>query len=237
MADRTEELREDIERQRQSIGYTVDQIQNRVSPGRITARGRYRVRRWLIDTKDQVMGNDQSEYPWERWSRDLNQKAGDMSDRAAEAVAGAKDTLSEKAGEMSDRAADAVAGAKDTVTQAPEKLRQKTKGNPLAVGLIAFGGGMLAGAMLPESKVEGRAMRRVEPALASVAAEASQIGRDVADDVKESAGSSMEQVKEKASSAADNVKEEARDAIDRTKEVAQGETPTGTKSSTHEANG
>jgi len=215
MADRTEELREDIERQRQSIGYTVDQIQNRVSPGRITARGRYRVRRWLIDTKDQVMGNDQSEYPWERWSRDL----------------------SDKAGEMSEQAADAMSDVKETVSEAPEKLRQKTQGNPLAVGLIAFGGGMLAGAMLPESKVEGRAMRRVEPALASVAAEASQIGRDVADEVKESAGSSIEQVKEKASSAADNVKEEARDAIDRTKEAAQGETPTGTESSTDEAKG
>jgi hypothetical protein len=215
MADRTEELREDIERQRQSIGYTVEQIQNRVSPGRITARGRHRVRRWLIDTKDQVMGNDQSEYPWERWSRDL----------------------SDKAGEMSEQAADAMSDVKETVSEAPEKLRQKTQGNPLAVGLIAFGGGMLAGAMLPESKVEGRAMRRVEPALASVAAEASQIGRDVADQVKESAGSSMEQVKEKASSAADNVKEEARDAIDRTKEAAQGEAPTGTKSSTYEAKG
>ena len=207
MADRTEELREDIQRQRQSIGYTVDQIQNRVSPGRITARGRYRVRRWLIDTKDQVMGNDQSDYPWERWSRDLNQKVGDMSDRAA----------------------DAVAGARDTLTEAPEKLRQKTKGNPLAVGLIAFGGGMLAGALLPESRVEGRAMRRVEPALAGAASEAGHIAREIADDVRESAGDSVEQIKEKASAAADNVKEEAREAADRTKEAAHEE------SSVHQA--
>ena len=96
MADRTDELREDIERQRQSIGYTVDQIQNRVSPGRITARGRYRVRRWLIDTKDQVMGNDQSEYPWERWSHDLSDKAGEMSEQAASMQE--PRTLSEKAG-------------------------------------------------------------------------------------------------------------------------------------------
>jgi uncharacterized protein YjbJ (UPF0337 family) len=229
MADRTEELREDIQRQRQSIGYTVDQIQNRVSPGRITARGRYRVRRWLIDTKDQVMGNDQSDYPWERWSRDLNQKVGDMSDRAADAVTGAKDILSEKAGDLPDRAADAVAGARDTLTEAPEKLRQKTKGNPLAVGLIAFGGGMLAGALLPESRVEGRAMRRVEPALAGAASEAGHIAREIADDVRESAGDSVEQIKEKASAAADNVKEEAREAADRTKEAAHEE------SSVHQA--
>ena len=45
----------------------------------------------------------------------------------------------------------------------------------------------------------------------------------------------MEQVKEKASTAAEIVKEEALEAIDRTKETAQGETPTGTQSSTHEA--
>jgi ElaB/YqjD/DUF883 family membrane-anchored ribosome-binding protein len=224
MADRTDALREDIERQRQSIGYTVDQIQNRVSPGRITARGRYRVRRWLIDTKDQVMGNDQSEYPWERWSRDVSQKAGDMSERAADAVTEAKDTLSEKVGDMSDRAADAVAGAKDSLAEAPTKLRQKTEGNPLAVGLIAFGGGMLAGALLPESRVEGRAVRRVEPALAGAASEAGHIARDIADDVKESTGASVEQVKEKASAAAGNVKEEAREAFDRTKEAISEET-------------
>ena len=202
MADRTEELREDIERQRQNIGYTVDQIQNRVSPGRITARGRYRLRRWLIDSKDKVMGNDQSDYPWERWSRDLSQKAGDMSDRAADAVSEARDALSET----------------------PDKLRQKTQGNPLAVGLIAFGGGMLAGALLPETRVEGRAMRQAEPALAGAASEAGLIARDIADDVKENTGISVEQVKEKALEAADNVKEEAREAVERTKEAAQDET-------------
>jgi Protein of unknown function (DUF3618) len=201
MADRTEELREDIERQRQSIGYTVDQIQNRVSPGRITARGRHRVRRWFIDTKDQLMGNDQSDYPWERWSRDVGEKAGDMSEHAA----------------------DAMSEVKETVSEAPARLRQKTRGNPMAVGLIAFGGGMLAGTLLPESNIEGRAMRRVEPALASAASEASEISRDIADDLKESAGSSMDKVKDAASAAADNVKEETRDAIDRTKEAAQGE--------------
>ena len=219
MADRTDELREDIERQRQSIGYTVDQIQNRVSPGRITARGRYRVRRWLIDTKDQVMGNDQSEYPWERWSRDVSQKAGDMSERAADAVTGAKDTLSEKAGAISEQAGDAVTGARETLTQTPEKLRQQTRGNPLAVGLIAFGGGMLTGALLPESRVEGRALRRVEPVLAGAASEAGHIAREIADDVKHSAGASVEQVKETASAAAGNVKEEAREAVDRTKQA------------------
>ena len=37
MADRTDELRQDIDQKREDIGYTVDQIQNRVSPGRITA--------------------------------------------------------------------------------------------------------------------------------------------------------------------------------------------------------
>ena len=137
--------------------------------------------------------------------------------------------LSEKAGDMSDRAADAVAEARDTLTETPDKLRQKTRGNPLAVGLIAFGGGMLVGTLLPESRVEGRAMRRVEPALAGAASEAGQIAREIADEVKESTGASVEQVREKASAAADNVKEEAREAIDGTKEAAAEE------SSVHQA--
>jgi hypothetical protein len=199
MAERTDELREDIEQKRHDIGYTVDQIQNRVSPGRVTARGRYRARRWFIDTKDRLMGNDQPSYSWESPSQGLAQRAEAMTDRASEIVSEAKETIS----------------------QAPGMMRQQTRGNPLAAGLVAFGGGMLVGTLLPETNVEARAARRLEPAVSSVASEAGEIGREITEDVKASAGEAMEEVKDTAVTAAEGVKEEARQAADRAKEQTE----------------
>ena len=196
MAERTDELREDIEQKRSDIGYTVDQIQNRVSPGRVTARSSYRARRWFIDTKDKLMGNDQPGYPWENLSQGFTQRAEEMTDRASEMVSDAKDTIS----------------------QAPGKMRQQTRGNPLAAGLVAFGSGMLLGTLLPETNVETRAARRLEPGVSSVVSEAGEIGREITEEMKVSAEKAVDEVKDTAATAAESVKEEARQAADRAKE-------------------
>ena len=62
MAEEPSELREQIDRRRESIAGTVDQIENRVSPSRIAARRTSRIRRRLTDMADSVLGNDEPEY-------------------------------------------------------------------------------------------------------------------------------------------------------------------------------
>ncbi|HEU4915919.1 MAG TPA: DUF3618 domain-containing protein [Acidimicrobiia bacterium] len=201
MANRTDELREDIDQKRQDIGHTVDQLQNRVSPSRITARGRYRVRRWWIDTKDQVMGNDRAEYPWEAGMRRIAEQAGNVTDKASEIATEVKEGVSET----------------------PAVVRRQTQGSPVAAGVIAFGGGLLVGTLLPESTSEGKIAQRLESGVAGLAEEATEIGQQMAEDVKDSAREKIEELKDTASTAAEGVKEEAKQAVTRVRDAEQGE--------------
>ena len=197
MASRTDELREDIDQKRQEIGHTVDQLQSRVSPYRITARGRHRIRRWWIDIKDQVMGNDRSDYPWEAGMRRIAEQTGNITDKA------------------SDMASDMATEVKDGVSEMPRMIRRQTQGNPVAAGMIAFGGGFLVATLLPESSGERRIAQHLEPGVRDLAEEASEIGKQVAEDVKGSAGEVAEEIKDSVSTAAVGVKDEAQQAATR----------------------
>ena len=193
MASRTDELREDIDQKRQEIGHTVDQLQSRVSPYRITARGRHRMRRWWIDIKDQVMGNDRSDYPWEAGMR----------------------RIAEQAGNITDKASDMATEIKEGVSETPRMIRRQTQGNPVAAGMIAFGGGLLVGTLLPESSGERRITQHLEPGVKDLTEEASDIGKQMAEDVKDSAAEIVHELKESASTAAVGVKDEAQQAATR----------------------
>lgn len=203
MAERTDELRNELQDQRERIGTTVDQIENRVRPDRIVARGRYRLRRRVIDWKDQIMGNDQPYYPDDpRYSR-----AASASDSGWEAggdgtspLEGAKQKL-EQIG--------------DQVSEAPEMLRRQTRGNPVAAGLIAMGAGLLLGSVLPQTRPEKQAARRIQPMVEDAASDVAEKGREMADDLKESASSSVDKIKAEAGEAAEEVKQDARESAQR----------------------
>jgi gas vesicle protein len=208
MAERTDELRQDIDRKRDEIGYTVDQIQNRVSPRRVTARGTHRLRRWWIDARDQLMGNDQTQYPWESAS----QRIGDTSQR-----------IGEKVGEITDRTAEKLSDMREGIADAPQMVRQQTQGNPLAAGLITFGGGLLVGTLLPRTDVERQAAQRVQPAVSEVAQEAADVGKEIADEVRSNASEAMEEVKDTATNAVEGVKGDAKGALDRVRDDQQSD--------------
>lgn len=211
MVERTDELRDDIEQRRREISGTVDQLQNRVSPSRVMARGRYRVRRWAVDTKDRIMGNDDPHYPWqEQNNQDYESKGESMKDRA-----------SEVATEVADRGSDIASDAKDAVTNAPQMLRQQARGNPMAAGLIAFGGGLLLGSLLPETSTEHDIARRMEPAVSEAMSGAQEVGREVMEDVKDDAEDAMEQVKDQATEAGQHLKDDTKEAAERVRERTQ----------------
>jgi uncharacterized protein YjbJ (UPF0337 family) len=197
MAQRTEELKREMEHQRQEIGETVDQIQNRVNPKRVTARGKYRVRRWFVDMRDNIMGNQETGYPWEA----------------------PLESVTEFGGEVVDKASDVIAGARESMAQAPAKLRRQTQGNPLAAGLIAFGGGMLLASALPKSRIEERAVGHVEQTISNVAAGAAEVGRDVLDEVKDGAGQALDDLEGSVKAAAEEIGGEAREAMERARET------------------
>lgn len=196
MAERTDELRNELQDQRQRIGSTVDQIENRVRPDRMVARGRYRIRRRVIDWKDRIMGNDEPYYPGDpRYGRPYSTTGGH---------GGAVDGAKEKLEEIGDR-----------VSEAPEMLRRQTRGNPTAAGLVAVGAGLLVGSLLPETRPEKQAARRIQPALEDAASEAAESGREMTDELKESARSALDEVKAETGDAVEEVTQEAQESARR----------------------
>ncbi|MEV7180677.1 DUF3618 domain-containing protein [Kitasatospora sp. NPDC093679] len=107
----------------------------------------------------------------------------------------------------------------DTVQQTPAQLRRQTQGSPLAAGIIAFGAGLLAAALLPTSKAEerGGAMLRDHPELLEpVKQAATQAARDVRDEMREPATDALQAVKSTAQDAVDSSRSAAQDAGRRT---------------------
>ena len=108
---------------------------------------------------------------------------------------------------MSGRVGDAMSSASDTVQQAPQAVRRQARGNPMAAGAIALGAGWLIGSLLPESRTEQRAVRKVEPQLSDAADTIKQEGQALAEDLKAPAQDAAEQVKQTGKDAAERVKD------------------------------
>jgi len=77
--------------------------------------------------------------------RAVKDRATTVRHRIMGVASDAKETVSEKASD-----------AADAVRSAPDAVVRQAQGSPVAVGMIAFGAGMLAAAVLPETEPERR---------------------------------------------------------------------------------
>ncbi|MFB0840543.1 hypothetical protein ACETK3_21425, partial [Arthrobacter sp. E44] len=72
------------------------------------------------------------------------------------------------AGDSLHQATDTVSAklsdAGHTVSAAPDQVKAKTAGNPLAAGLIAFGAGLLVSSLIPPSQKEREAADQLKTA-------------------------------------------------------------------------
>ena len=117
-----------------------------------------------------------------------------------------KDRVMGAASDATDGAHDALSHAGSAAGDAPHKLASGTRGNPMAVGLIAFGVGLLAASLIPTSKPEQR-----------VAEKAKDAAEPLVDEVKDAVQESAEHLREPAKDAVDAVKDRATDAVDAVK--------------------
>jgi hypothetical protein len=116
---------------------------------------------------------------------------------------GVPSKVKDRTGDVTDRVGETAHEVADSVRRAPEAIGRRTQGNPLAVGLIAFGAGLLAASLLPETDAERRAGERireqagdlVEPLKQPLAEAAGELRDDVADHGRQA----MAQVKETVS--------------------------------------
>ena len=142
-------------------------------------------------------------------------------DRQTRKVKGAWHSLSDRvmgtADDVGSNVHGAVSDAGSSVADAGRTVVNKAQGNPLAVGLIAFGVGALVASLIPASSKEKELASSAKDAAQPLLQEAAEVGKQVANDLKEPAQRAVQSVKETAQEGVSTVKDEA---TDRASEVA-----------------
>jgi hypothetical protein len=170
------------------MGQTADQVRNDIE----------RTRAGLTDTFDEI---------GERVSpRRIVQR---RTDRMRDGFRNAKETVMGTASSAGGSESGMADSAMSTVTDAPDMARRQTEGNPIAAGLIAFGGGLLLASILPKTDTEQHAAEQLRPHVDAVKQQAMDAGREMKDELSASAQDAAEQVKQVASQATAEVKDEA----------------------------
>jgi gas vesicle protein len=193
MGKSASEVRSEIEDTREEMSETIDAIADRTSPRRIIRRRRQRMSDGWRSVRERVMGRAEDTYG----------SAGDTAHGVADS---ARDT-----------AGTVVEGAR----QAPGKMLEQTQGNPIAAGLVAFGGGLLIASLIPPSEVEQRVAGQVAEKAEPLRDELQRAGQEVAEDLKSTAQEGADQVKQRASEAAGTVQEDVRSSAGSVKEEAR----------------
>ncbi len=152
---------------------------------------------------------------------------GRVGERRVEATrtsaARVRDRVMGQASHLSDSVADGGSAAKssaaDTATGAVGSAKQRTEGNPLVAGAIAFGIGWLASSLLPASQREAQAAH----GLVDVAKEH---GQPVADKVKSAGQDVASSMQDKVKDAATSVTETAKESAAHVSDDAKGSVET-----------
>jgi len=105
-------------------------------------------------------------------------------------------------------------GLKDQASAVPGQVKTRTRGNPLAMGVIALGAGWLIGSLMPATEQE-----------AQLAATAKEQAQPLIEKAQTAAQESMEHLKEPAQNAAQSVASRAQEAAETVK--AEGQSAAG----------
>jgi uncharacterized protein YjbJ (UPF0337 family) len=210
MSKNADEIRSEIEETRGAMGDTLEALGDRVAPKKVTARAKAEV----ADKVDEV-----------RHRLSPGGALRRTTSRLRDSLQGDKATSNGSAGDDTRRSRSALTDAPrklaDRTGSASQSLTEQAAGNPLAIGLLAFGAGMVAAGLLPptdrEREVAGRVKERVEP----LKDQALEAGRSIMGELKPAAQASIEQVKDRALGAVEQVKGEAKGATEELKQGAQ----------------
>jgi len=133
-------------------------------------------------------------------------------------VRGAFDNVKEKVMGSASSAGDAASSAGSKVSEGAQAAAQKVEGNPLAVGLIAFGAGLLVSSLIPASQKERSIAQNVKEQAQPLVDDLGQAAKQAGENLKEPAREAADAVKSSATDAAQNVRGEATDAAGQVKD-------------------
>lgn len=197
MADDPDEIRGHIEQTQQELSGNVDALTDKISPQQMMKRRAGRARSAMTNVKDKIMGT-----------------AASGTSSAGDTVSSAAATGRDKMTSAASSAGDTVTSAADAVQSAPETARQRTEGNPLAAGVIAFGAGWIISSLLPASTPERQLAAQAKDT-------AVEKGRPVAEQLGEAAQEMKEHLRVPAQQSAESVKTTAADAASTVGDQAQ----------------
>jgi hypothetical protein len=141
------------------------------------------------------------------------QRFTDMKDR----VMGVAESSVDEARHFGGAATDTVSGS---VATAVHGTRSAAEGNPLALGLVAFGAGLVAATVFPASRTERQLAEQAQPALEKAVSEVGPAARHVVDELKPAAQEAVADLKDAGKEAVAAVKEEASTAATEAKAEA-----------------
>lgn len=141
--------------------------------------------------------------------------------RQTDKVKGAFGSMKDRFMGTASDAGDHLSGTGDDASDLAHKAAAQAKGNPLAVGLIAFGVGWLASSLIPASTAEKKVAANVKEAAEPLAREAKDAAKQVGDHLKQPLSDAAEAVKGTATDAAQNVKSETSSSADAVRDEAK----------------
>ncbi|GAA1002178.1 DUF3618 domain-containing protein [Subtercola frigoramans] len=143
-----------------------------------------------------------------------------IAERQTEKIKGAfgsvKDRIMGAASDLHDNAGSAT----DTVTDAGQKVAAKAQGNPLAVGLIAFGVGLLAASLIPATSKEKELTADLKDKAQPLVDQVTDAAKEAADALKQPAQDAAAAVNDTLTHAAATVKDETTGAVADVKDQA-----------------
>ena len=132
-----------------------------------------------------------------------------IAQRQTEKVKGVARKVKDSVMGAADGASSHVGDAASRIGDVPHTAIDKAKGNPIAVGLIAFGAGLLAASLIPASSKERELAQTAKEKAAPLVDDLKETAKGVAEDLKEPVKDAAESVKDAATTAASNVKDDA----------------------------
>lgn len=210
MSENPDVIRADIEATRARLGTNVDAVADKVTPSNIVHRQTDKVRDAVTGVKEKIMGAADTA------TTKVHDKTSTGAGHTSDAMHSAGDSLHQASDTVSAKLSDAG----QAVSAAPDQVKAKAAGNPLAAGLIAFGAGLLVSSLIPASQKEREAADQLKTAAQPLATQVTDAAKTVAQDLKEPAQEAMENVKATATDAAQNVKTEGQQAATDVKDRA-----------------
>ncbi|SCG71083.1 DUF3618 domain-containing protein [Micromonospora inositola] len=198
MSNDPNRIRSEIENTRSELSSDVDALTDKVNPRRIAGERVGQARGAFARAKEKVMGAPMD-----------GQSAGQRMSHTA----GSARQMGSQAGERMSHAAGSV---REEARSLGQQSREQAQGNPLAAGLIAFGAGLLVSSLMPPSRPErqwaGQARGMVTEHSAGLREQASEVGHQLRDNLREPAQQAARSVGSTAAQGASAVREQGRSA-------------------------